>query len=56
MKWVLKRWVKYVGGADVEAGKAACRHFKKIGLKTKMLRSCTETELLNCLKLHIEPG
>jgi UDP-N-acetyl-D-mannosaminuronate dehydrogenase len=45
MKWELKRWTKYVGGADVEAGKAACRHFKKIGLKTKMLRSCTETEL-----------
>jgi UDP-N-acetyl-D-mannosaminuronate dehydrogenase len=45
MKWELKRWAKYVGGADIEAGKAACTHFKKIGLKTKMLRSCTETEL-----------
>ena len=45
MKQELKRWKKYVGGADAEAGEAASGHFKKIGLKTKMLRSCTETEL-----------
>jgi UDP-N-acetyl-D-mannosaminuronate dehydrogenase len=45
MKWELKRWTRYVGGADAKAGEAARRHFKKIGMKTKMLRSCTETEL-----------
>jgi UDP-N-acetyl-D-mannosaminuronate dehydrogenase len=45
MKRELKRWTKYVGGADDEAGKAACRHFREMGLKTKMLKSCTETEL-----------
>jgi UDP-N-acetyl-D-mannosaminuronate dehydrogenase len=45
MKWELKRWTKYVGGAIPEAGKAAVRHFKKLGLKTKMLKSCRETEL-----------
>lgn len=45
MKVELKRWAKYVGGADIEAGKAARMHFRKIGLKTKMLRSCNETEL-----------
>lgn len=45
MKWELKRWTRYVGGADPKAGEAARRHFKRIGMKTKMLRSCTETEL-----------
>jgi len=45
MKWELKRWTKYVGGATPEAGKAAARHFKKLGLKTKILKSCKETEL-----------
>jgi len=27
MKWELKRWTKYVGGASAEAGEAAFRHF-----------------------------
>jgi UDP-N-acetyl-D-mannosaminuronate dehydrogenase len=45
MKWELKRWTRYIGGADPKAGEAARRHFEKIGMKTKMLRSCTETEL-----------
>lgn len=45
MKWELKRWTKYVGGATPEAGRAAARHFKKLGLKTKILKSCRETEL-----------
>ena len=29
----------------MKAGEAACKHFKKLGLKTKLLKSCTETEL-----------
>jgi UDP-N-acetyl-D-mannosaminuronate dehydrogenase len=45
MKWELKRWAKYVGGADAKATEAACKHFKKMGLKVKTLKSCTETEL-----------
>jgi len=45
MKWELRRWTKYVGGANAEAGKAADRHFRKAGLRTKVLKSCTETEL-----------
>jgi UDP-N-acetyl-D-mannosaminuronate dehydrogenase len=45
MKWELKRWTKYVGGANAEAGKAACKHFKKAGFKTKLLKGCAETEL-----------
>jgi UDP-N-acetyl-D-mannosaminuronate dehydrogenase len=45
MKWELKRWTKYVGGANAEAGKAACKHFKKAGFKTKVLKGCAETEL-----------
>jgi UDP-N-acetyl-D-mannosaminuronate dehydrogenase len=45
MKWEMKRWTKYVGGADAKAAEAACNHFKKIGLKVKVLKSCAETEL-----------
>jgi UDP-N-acetyl-D-mannosaminuronate dehydrogenase len=45
MKWELKRWTKYVGGATREAAEAAEKHFKKLGLKTKILKSCLETEL-----------
>ena len=45
MKWELKRWTKYVGGATAEAGEAAAKHFKKFGLRTKVLKSCRETEL-----------
>lgn len=45
MKWELKRWKKYVGGATSEAAKVADRHYRKLGLKTKILHSCRETEL-----------
>jgi UDP-N-acetyl-D-mannosaminuronate dehydrogenase len=45
MKMELKRWTKYVGGATPEAGEQAQKHFVKLGLKTKVLRSCVETEL-----------
>ena len=45
MIWELRRWTKYVGGADSKAADAASRHFKKMNLKVKTLKSCTETEL-----------
>ena len=45
MKWEMKRWTKYVGGADAKAAEAAGKHFKKMGLKVKTLKSCAETEL-----------
>jgi UDP-N-acetyl-D-mannosaminuronate dehydrogenase len=45
MRWEIKRWTKYVGGADAKAGKVACKHFEKMGLKVKTLKSCAETEL-----------
>jgi UDP-N-acetyl-D-mannosaminuronate dehydrogenase len=45
MKWELKRWTKYVGGADAKAAEAARKHFEKICLKVKTLKSCAETEL-----------
>ena len=45
MKWEMKRWTKYVGGADPKAAEATCRHFEKMGLKVKTLKSCSETEL-----------
>jgi UDP-N-acetyl-D-mannosaminuronate dehydrogenase len=45
MKWEMKRWTKYVGGANAAAAKAASAHFEKLGLKVKVLKSSTETEL-----------
>ncbi len=45
MKWELKRWTKYVGGVNAEAGEAACKHFRTAGFKPKVLKSCLETEL-----------
>jgi UDP-N-acetyl-D-mannosaminuronate dehydrogenase len=45
MVWEMKRWTKYVGGADAAASKAAKVHFEKLGLKVKVLKSCRETEL-----------
>jgi UDP-glucose 6-dehydrogenase len=41
----MKRWTKYVGGANADAAAAACAHFEKLGLKVKILKSSTETEL-----------
>jgi UDP-N-acetyl-D-mannosaminuronate dehydrogenase len=45
MKWELKRWTKYVGGSEPKAAEAAGKHFEKLGLKTKVLKSCLETEI-----------
>jgi len=45
MKWELKRWIKYVGGVNADSADAARKHFEKLGLKTKVLRGCLETEL-----------
>ena len=45
MKWELKRWTKYVGGASTKAAETARKHFEKMGLKVKILKSCAETEL-----------
>jgi len=45
MIWEMKRWTKYVGGANAVAAEAAKAHFEKLGLKTKVLKSSTETEL-----------
>jgi UDP-N-acetyl-D-mannosaminuronate dehydrogenase len=45
MEWELKRWTKYVGGVNTKAAEAARKHFEKMGLKVKTLKSCAETEL-----------
>jgi UDP-N-acetyl-D-mannosaminuronate dehydrogenase len=45
MKWELKRWTKYIGGSEPKAAEVARKHFEKMGLKTKVLKSCLETEL-----------
>jgi UDP-N-acetyl-D-mannosaminuronate dehydrogenase len=45
MKWEMRRWTKYVGGANATAAEAARKHFEKMHLKVKTLKSSTETEL-----------
>lgn len=45
MIWEMQRWTKYVGGANAAASEAARKHFEKLGLKVKVLKSCRETEL-----------
>ncbi len=45
MEWELKRWTKYVGGVNTKATDAARKHFEKMNLKVKTLKSCAETEL-----------
>jgi UDP-N-acetyl-D-mannosaminuronate dehydrogenase len=45
MVWELKRWAKYVGGVNTKATNAARRHFERMCLKVKTLKSCAETEL-----------
>ncbi|MCW4021121.1 MAG: GDP-mannose dehydrogenase, partial [Candidatus Bathyarchaeota archaeon] len=45
MKWELRRWTKYVGGVDDKSAELASEHFRKMGLKVKILRSARETEL-----------
>jgi UDP-N-acetyl-D-mannosaminuronate dehydrogenase len=45
MKWEMKRWTKFVGGANAKAAEAARKHFERMGLKVKTLKSCVETEL-----------
>jgi len=45
MKWELKRWTKYIGGTDAKSAELASKHFEKLGLKVKVLKSSRETEL-----------
>ncbi|MEM2912661.1 MAG: hypothetical protein QW146_09185, partial [Candidatus Bathyarchaeia archaeon] len=45
MKRDIMFWTKYVGGATQEAAELAKRHFEKLGLKVKVLKSPVETEL-----------
>jgi UDP-N-acetyl-D-mannosaminuronate dehydrogenase len=45
MKRDLKRYTKYVGGSTVEAADTAKRHLQRLGLRTKVLKSCLETEM-----------
>jgi UDP-N-acetyl-D-mannosaminuronate dehydrogenase len=45
MKSDILFWTKYVGGTTKEIALAAQRHFEKLGLKVKVLKSPAETEL-----------
>jgi UDP-N-acetyl-D-mannosaminuronate dehydrogenase len=45
MKWEIKHWTKYVGGATQKATQITSDHFKKIGLNIRKLKSSTESEL-----------
>jgi len=50
MKWEIKRWTKYVGGTDSKSVELARKHFEKLGLKVKFLKSSKETELAKILE------
>jgi UDP-N-acetyl-D-mannosaminuronate dehydrogenase len=45
MKEDILFWSKYVGGVTEESSNAARRHFEKLGLKVRVLKSPMETEL-----------
>jgi len=45
MKKDILFWSKYIGGTTKESGDAARKHFEKLGLKIKVLKSPVETEL-----------
>ena len=45
MKKDLLFWTKYIGGVDKESAELARKHFEKLGMKTKILRSPIDTEL-----------
>jgi UDP-N-acetyl-D-mannosaminuronate dehydrogenase len=45
MKRDILFWNKYVGGATKESAEAARKHYEKLGLKVKILKSPAETEL-----------
>jgi UDP-N-acetyl-D-mannosaminuronate dehydrogenase len=45
MKRDIQFWTKFVGGTTAESAEAARKHFEKLGLKVKILRSSAETEL-----------
>ncbi|MGB9959438.1 MAG: GDP-mannose dehydrogenase [Candidatus Bathyarchaeales archaeon] len=45
MKKDILFWSKYVGGTTKEAAELAQKHFEKLGLKVKVLKSPVETEL-----------
>lgn len=45
MKRDIRRYTKYIGPTSEDAGNAAEKHFKAIGLKTKILSKAVETEL-----------
>ena len=45
MKRDVRFWKKYVGGVTEESAEEARKHFEKLGLKVKVLKSPAETEL-----------
>jgi UDP-N-acetyl-D-mannosaminuronate dehydrogenase len=45
MKRDILFWSKYIGGETKESAEAARKHYEKLGLKVKVLKSSTETEL-----------
>jgi len=45
MKKDMQFWTKYIGGTSRDAANAARKHFEKLGLKVKVLKSPIEAEL-----------
>ena len=50
MKNDIRRYIKIVGGTTEKAAKMAVNHFTKIGLKSRILGSSTETELTKIME------
>jgi len=46
MEWEVKRWTKLIGGIDKESSEMAREHFWKIGIRTQIVKSPTESELV----------
>lgn len=45
MKWEIRRWRKVVGGVNSESAEATQKHFEKLGIKTRIVKSPLESEL-----------
>lgn len=46
MMWEIKRWTKLIGGIDNESSEMAKEHFGKLGIKTYVVKSPVESELI----------
>lgn len=50
MKFEIKRWIKLIGGIDEESLEMAREHFRKVGIKTRIVKSSAESELFKIME------